>query len=159
MFQKFFRYHEHIYNKNLRHKKRQTVLAIPYLLVFKQCFPQCLNIFFTYFTTLVIFPAVLSGMKKSVLYFEFSNIINWFHYLILENISDVKMIQNDFIYPDRQFEKYFTHVVCFLTFNISAVLGNLSTLAFKFVSTIFNSLLRNDRLMLDEITQWNVAKN
>ena len=47
------------------------------------------------------------------------------------------MIQNDFIYPDRQFEKYFTHVVCFLTFNISAVLGNLSTLAFKFVSTIF----------------------
>ena len=73
LFQKFFRYHEHIYNKNLRHKKRQTVLAIPYLLVFKQCFPQCLNIFLTYFTTLVIFPAVLSGryiyLKK--IYFKF----------------------------------------------------------------------------------------
>ena len=75
--------------------------------------------------------------EKSVLYSKFSNIINWLHNLILENISDVKMIQNDFIYPDRQFEKYFTHVVCFLTFNISAVLGNLSTLAVKFVSTIF----------------------
>ena len=52
------------------------------------------------------------------------------------------MIQDDFINPDRQFEKYFTHVVCFLTFNISAVLGNLSTLAFKFVSThVLNLLL------------------
>ena len=134
LLQKFFRYHEHIYNKNLRHKKRQTVLAIPYLLVFKQCFPQCLNIFLTYFTTLVIFPAVLSGMEKNV--FQIFKHYNWLHYYIFENISDVKMIQDDFLYPDRQFEKYFTHVVCFLTFNISAVLGNLTTLAFKFVSII-----------------------
>ena len=61
-FQKFYRYYDHIYNKNLRQKKRQQVVAMPYLLIFKQCFPQCLNIFIIYFTTLVIYPAVLAGI-------------------------------------------------------------------------------------------------
>lgn len=64
IFQRFFRYHDHMFNKALHEKKRRsvaTVHAMPYGLIFKQCFPQCFNVFFTYFVTLTIFPAVLAG--------------------------------------------------------------------------------------------------
>ena len=66
LFQKFYRYYEHIYNKNLEQKKKSRVVAIPYFLVFKQCFSQCLNIFLIYFTTLIIFPIVLAGKYDMV---------------------------------------------------------------------------------------------
>ena len=66
LFQKFYRYYEHIYNKNLEQKKKSRVVAIPYFLVFKQCFSQCLNIFLIYFTTLIIFPVVLAGKYDMV---------------------------------------------------------------------------------------------
>ena len=62
MLQRFFRYHDHMFNKALHEKKRRTAVHVmPYGLIFKQCFPQCFNVFFTYFVTLTIFPAVLAG--------------------------------------------------------------------------------------------------
>lgn len=37
--------------------------AVPYWTIFKQTFPQCFNVFFVFFVTLMIFPAVHSGMN------------------------------------------------------------------------------------------------
>jgi len=92
---RFFRYHDHLFNKALHEKKRRSAVhAMPYRTIFKKCFPQCFNVFLTYFVTLTIFPAVL---------------------------ADIKMAHPDFPIT----EKYFTPVTCFLTFNICAVLGNL----------------------------------
>ena len=75
--QRFFRYHEHVYNKIIRDRKKfrqisrsrvftalpshSTRRSIPYLTIFKKCFPQCLNVFLIFFVTLTIFPAVYSG--------------------------------------------------------------------------------------------------
>lgn len=93
---RFYRYHDHLYNKALHEKKRRSiqVYKMPYWRIFKQCFPQCFNVFFTYFVTLTIFPAVL---------------------------GDVKMAHDDFSIS----EDYYTPVTCFLTFNFCAALGNL----------------------------------
>ena len=63
LLQRFFRYHDHMFNKALHEKKRRSAVHVmPYGLIFKQCFPQCFNVFFTYFVTLTIFPAVLAGI-------------------------------------------------------------------------------------------------
>ena len=59
LFQRFFRYHTHMYREALQTKKNSSVIhAIPYWSVFVQCFPQCFNVFFTFLVTLSIFPAV-----------------------------------------------------------------------------------------------------
>ena len=64
LLQRFFRYHDHMFNKALHEKKRRSAVHVmPYGLIFKQCFPQCFNVFFTYFVTLTIFPAVLAGIS------------------------------------------------------------------------------------------------
>merc|ERR1719361_3275357 len=63
---RFFRYHDHMFNKALHEKKRRSAVHVmPYGLIFKQCFPQCFNVFFTYFVTLTIFPAVLADVKMA----------------------------------------------------------------------------------------------
>jgi len=101
---RFFRYHDHMFNKALHEKKRRSAVHVmPYGLIFKQCFPQCFNVFFTYFVTLTIFPAVL---------------------------ADVKMAHDDFPIS----EKYYTPITCFLTFNLCAVLGNLIPSILRFPS-------------------------
>ena len=68
--QRFYRYHDHLHNKALHEKKRRTlqIQRMPYWQIFKKCFPQCFNVFFTYFVTLTIFPAVLSG--NFLIFFE-----------------------------------------------------------------------------------------
>ena len=113
-FQKFYRYYEHIYNKNLEQKKKSRVVAIPYFLVFKQCFSQCLNIFLIYFTTLIIFPVVLAGKYDMVTFQKIAI------HIVFSLFPDVQKIEDDSIISS----KYFTAVVCFLTFNLSSVLGN-----------------------------------
>ena len=85
---------------------------MPYRTIFKKCFPQCFNVFLTYFVTLTIFPAVLAGSQTLRLIFRD---------FYLFYFSDIKMAHPDFPIT----EKYFTPVTCFLTFNICAVLGNL----------------------------------
>lgn len=75
----------------------------PYWQIFKQAFPQLFNIFFVFFVTLSIFPAV--------------------H-------SDIRMSDPNFIVE----QKLFVSVVCFLTFNVFAMLGSLTTSFVQFVS-------------------------
>ncbi|XP_077498408.1 equilibrative nucleoside transporter 2 [Amblyomma americanum] len=67
----------------------------PYWLVFKQVWPQCVNVFLIFFVTLAAFPSVT---------------------------SDIKRIDTE---PFPLDDKYFTATVCFLFFNLFAMLGNI----------------------------------
>ncbi|XP_059083481.1 equilibrative nucleoside transporter 1-like isoform X4 [Tigriopus californicus] len=101
---RFFRYHDHMYNQALQEKRNRSVIhAIPYWNVFKKCFPQCFNVFFTFFVTLTIFPAIF---------------------------ADIAQVDESFFIPKR----YFSALTCFLTFNLSAVFGNLIPSIFKWPS-------------------------
>lgn len=94
---KFYRYHE-----NLRLKDTETKVnvaekkGIPYWKIFGEASPQLFNIFFTFFVTLSVFPAL--------------------H-------SDIKPTNSNFFIPDY----LFTPITCFLTFNLFAMLGSLTT--------------------------------
>ncbi|KAJ6637954.1 Equilibrative nucleoside transporter 3 [Pseudolycoriella hygida] len=95
---KFYRYHEMLHSKELEKSKivsgRNT--RPPYWKIFKQSFPQLFNVFFVFFVTLAIFPAI--------------------H-------SDIKMSDPNFpIAPNL-----YVSVLCFLTFNVCAMLGSLLT--------------------------------
>jgi len=62
--QRFYRYHELLHEKEQQVKRKQSVNAVsytPYCAILKQCLPQCFNVFFVFFVTLTIFPAVHSG--------------------------------------------------------------------------------------------------
>eukprot|EP00095_Tigriopus_kingsejongensis_P011399 maker-scaffold68_size422247-snap-gene-3.19 protein:Tk11399 transcript:maker-scaffold68_size422247-snap-gene-3.19-mRNA-1 annotation:"hypothetical protein DAPPUDRAFT_300160" len=101
---RFFRYHDHMYNQALQEKRsRSAIHAIPYWNLFKKCFPQCFNVFFTFFVTLTIFPAMY---------------------------ADIAQVDENFILPKR----YFSALTCFLTFNLSAVIGNLLPSVLKWPS-------------------------
>lgn len=81
--QRFFRYHEHLYNTALQEKKARSVVhAIPYCSVFRKCFAQCFNVFFTYFVTLAIFPAVHAGRGRK----EYKNV----HFLFFRKTSALR---------------------------------------------------------------------
>lgn len=77
--QKFYRYHEMIKEKEVEKSKSSGVdvnARPPYFRIFRQCFPQLFNVFFVFFVTLAVFPAV--------------------H-------SDIKMVGDDFIIPNKYF--------------------------------------------------------
>ncbi|XP_022178344.1 equilibrative nucleoside transporter 1-like isoform X2 [Myzus persicae] len=98
---RFYKFHEHIYLQKIENQDLKQCGdddKIPYWSIFKQAGPQLINVFFVFFVTLSIFPAV--------------------H-------SDIKMSSKDFIFG----ETYYTSVMCFLTFNVCALIGTyLSTL-------------------------------
>ncbi|XP_053969979.1 equilibrative nucleoside transporter 1-like [Anastrepha ludens] len=71
--------------------------SVPYWAIFKKISLQLYNVFCTFFVTLAIFPSV--------------------H-------SDIKASSNNFIIQDPGL---FTSVTCFLTFNLFAMLGSLTT--------------------------------
>lgn len=63
-FQKFYRYHEMLHEKEMTKSKVNnggSNSRPPYFTIFKQTSPQLFNIFFVFFVTLAIFPAVHSG--------------------------------------------------------------------------------------------------
>ena len=69
LFQRFYRYHEFLYEKEQQTKRKQSVNAVPYTpycTILKQCLPQCFNVFFVFFVTLTIFPAVHSGELQAL---------------------------------------------------------------------------------------------
>lgn len=94
---KFYRYHTMLRRKEEKPlTSQQEVTKVPYWMVFKQAAPQMFNIFFTFFITLSVFPAI--------------------H-------SDIKAHSPDFfISPEL-----FASITCFLTFNLFAMLGSLTT--------------------------------
>lgn len=98
-FQKFYRYHEMLQEKNAeqnRLTKKETKSRPPYWKIFKQAGPQLFNIFFIFFVTLSVFPTVHSDIKRN---------------------------SDDFIIPAQ----FFVTITCFLTFNFFAMLGSLAT--------------------------------
>ncbi|KAI5713540.1 hypothetical protein M8J76_001008 [Diaphorina citri] len=98
---RFYRYHEMVSQKQMASKKATNsgrTPKIPYWKIFKQTSPQLFNVFFIFFVTLSIFPAVHSDVKKSSSSFFIS-------------------------------DKYYVSVLCFLTFNVTAMIGaSLSSL-------------------------------
>ncbi|XP_025406765.1 equilibrative nucleoside transporter 1 isoform X3 [Sipha flava] len=100
---RFYKYHEHVYQRKIESqeiKKNDGNEKIPYLQIFKQASPQLFNVFFIFFVTLSVFPAV--------------------H-------SDIKVSDSNFIVGPS----YYINVLCFLTFNFTALIGT-------FLSTYFS---------------------
>ncbi|KAK6618746.1 hypothetical protein RUM43_013137 [Polyplax serrata] len=94
---RFYRYHEYLSTKSEQIIKRENAGRknnVPYWTVFKKASPQLFNVFFVFFVSLAVFPAMQAAIKKS---------------------------DPDFFIPD----KYYENVMCFLTFNASAMLGSL----------------------------------
>lgn len=107
-FQRFYRYHEMLHEKEMEKSKRlqgaNTSTHPPYWTIFKQASPQLFNIFFVFFVTLALFPAVQSDIS----------------------------ISNAEKFPIP--EKLYVSILCFLTFNLCAMLGSLATSWVQFVS-------------------------
>lgn len=93
---RFYRYHELVHQKQLASKKSANAGSepkVPYWKIFRQTSPQLFNVFFIFFVTLSIFPAVHSDVRVSDENFFISN-------------------------------KYYVSVLCFLTFNVTAMIGS-----------------------------------
>lgn len=109
MFQKFYRYHE-ILNEKENEKNRAAGINVdarpPYWKIFKQSSPQLFNVFFVFFITLSVFPSIHSDIKPS-------------------GTESFPIDANSFV-----------GVVCFLTFNLTAMLGSLATSWVVWVSFI-----------------------
>jgi len=52
--------------KEAENKQRHSAQRTPYMKVLKKCLPQCINVFFVFFVTLSIFPAMHSGKGISI---------------------------------------------------------------------------------------------
>lgn len=108
---RFYRYHE-IMSEKQQEKSRRSGINVnarpPYFKIFRQSFMQLFNIFFIFFVTLSIFPAVHSKIYQQG--------------------------EGEFLgFVPRNL---FTPVTCFLTFNVFAMLGSLTTSWVKFVSIL-----------------------
>jgi solute carrier family 29 (equilibrative nucleoside transporter), member 1/2/3 len=107
---KFYRYHEMMSEKQ-QEKARRSGINInarpPYWKIFKESFMQLFNVFFIFFVTLTIFPNIHSKIESSNKAQEFLGIVP---------------------------ENLFTSITCFLTFNVFAMLGSLTTSWVKWVS-------------------------
>ena len=82
LFQRFFRYHDHIYSKALQEKKKsgrqlRVIHSIPFLKIFRQCLPQCINIFLIFFVTLTVYPSVCSGNYNIIIHIVCNNVLTF----------------------------------------------------------------------------------
>lgn len=106
---RFYRYHE-MQSEKLQEKSNRSNITgngrPPYWKIFKQSFAQLFNVFMIFFVTLSVFPTVYSDIKPS-------------------NEGELFGIIS---------KKYFTPVTCFLTFNVFAMLGSLTTSWIQWVS-------------------------
>lgn len=110
---KFYRYHEIMSEKQQEKARRAGGIAAnarpPYWTIFKQSSVQLFNVFFIFFVTLTVFPAVHSDIKP---------------------LGQGKFM--GIVPPDM-----FTAITCFLTFNVFAMLGSLTTSWVKWPSPRF----------------------
>lgn len=106
---RFYRYHEMLSEKE-QEKSRRSGINVnarpPYFRIFRESSVQLFNVFCIFFVTLAIFPAVHSKILQSG-EGEFMGFIP---------------------------RHLFTTITCFLTFNVFAMLGSLTTSWVKFVS-------------------------
>ncbi|RZC34307.1 Nucleoside tran domain containing protein, partial [Asbolus verrucosus] len=103
---RFYRHHELREKKNAeqrKHLNQGVTQRIPYLYVLRKSLPQLYNVFFIFFVTLSIFPAIQSGIKPSDKNFwlqdSYTGLFNQFLLLV----TDIKrslpvLIQNDYVY-------------------------------------------------------------
>lgn len=106
--QKFYRYHELLSEKEKERSRRMhgnAKVKTPFWTIFIQASPQLVNVFMVFFVTLSVFPAVHSDIKPEV---AGTLVFNGKH--------------------------YWTSLTCFLTFNVFAMLGSLTTSFVQFVS-------------------------
>ncbi|GLH06494.1 Equilibrative nucleoside transporter 1 [Gryllus bimaculatus] len=65
---RYYRYHE-LLGKKTQHRQvaggRAHKPRIPYGTIIKQCWPQLYNVFFIFFVTLAVFPALIASIKPS----------------------------------------------------------------------------------------------
>lgn len=61
---RFYRYYEHQAEKQKSAAQASLTTQTPYWQIFKKTFPQLWNVFFVFFVTLSIFPAVHSQVKR-----------------------------------------------------------------------------------------------
>lgn len=88
---------------------------IPYWTILKKTKVQLFNIFMIFFVTLAVFPAVHSGN----IYFFFKIHKSYYKFLL----ADIKPSSPDFFIPSD----LYVSITCFLTFNLFAMLGSLTT--------------------------------
>jgi Nucleoside transporter. len=102
---------------------------IPYWKIFKQTSPQLFNVFFIFFVTLSIFPAVHSDVKKSSSSFFIS-------------------------------DKYYVSVLCFLTFNVTAMIGASLSSLYAWVSILLSGYRPGPTLLSfsDLIINWCIHR-
>jgi len=96
---RFYRHFELKEKREVLLRKNQNMgrsARVPYLYIFQKALPQLFNIFFVFFVTLSIFPAVHARIKP---------------------------VDQDFFLGT----KYYTSVTCFLTFNMTAMIGSYLT--------------------------------
>ncbi|XP_031786787.1 NADPH-dependent diflavin oxidoreductase 1 isoform X8 [Nasonia vitripennis] len=110
---RFYRYHEYLNQKEANKKKleyssnRSGSSKFRELWeAFKQCWPQCFNVWFVFFVTLSLFPNLQVNIKRS---------------------------DPNFIVP----EAYYDNIMCFLSFNITAMLGSSLASWFQWPSKRF----------------------
>jgi equilibrative nucleoside transporter 1/2/3 len=107
---KFYRYHEMQSEKEQEQQKRPGQIVAettpPYWTIFKRSSLQLFNVFFIFFVTLSVFPTVYSDIKP---------------------MSDEPFLG---IIPPN----LFVPILCFLTFNVFAMLGSLTTSWIQWVS-------------------------
>lgn len=112
----------------------------PYWKIFKQAFPQLFNIFFVFFITLAVFPAVQSGQFNWILThqknaYDKGKIASTSFFIF---VIDIKRLDSNFLVP----EKFYISILCFLTFNASAMFGSLTTSWVQWVCS-FNAPNKN----------------
>nr|AXY94712.1 equilibrative nucleoside transporter ent2 [Habrobracon hebetor] len=104
---RFYRYHELLAAKEEKTRRVGRNERPPYWMIVRQCSVQLFNIFFVFFVTLALFPSC--------------------------NNQKVEVSQNDFVVS----EKLYTSVMCFLVFNVTAMLGSLLAPILQFPSKRF----------------------
>lgn len=104
----------------------------PYWTVFKRAFPQLFNVFFIFFITLSLFPTIQSSECRSDI-FQLLRLLLMRIQINITNfiITDIKRVDESFFVP----QELYTEVLCFLTFNVCAMLGSLATSFVQWVRT------------------------
>lgn len=118
--------------KELQKKKRENMGGVPrtsFFSVFRKCFPACINVFMVFFVTLSLFPTVQSGKFKTLTLHELFAFLFCASFNISFYLSDIRRVDPHFFIE----ETFYSSVLCFITFNVSAMIGSSLTTWIRWV--------------------------